>query len=282
MLLTSFLRVYIYLSPYKRHGAVLRARTFRVMSLLKLPFILLDVIGMHITATPPNPPLPVSEHIIPDWREKLVKSLARPCYLLRVRFLSDISSQLTHGSQSMYRLICFIEVLVILASRFPSNPLARCILATFMFNGAAAQHLKITPLYLFGNLVGVLGTVLRVSCYRTLGRLFTFELSIKKNHTLIVTGPYAVIRHPSYTGLIMTLVGACCSQMQGSWVQQNGLSATLGGRILIALWLSIAGAVAVSLLLRTSAEDKLLHSTFGSDWEEWANRVHYKLIPGLY
>ncbi|KAF8235379.1 hypothetical protein L208DRAFT_1358629 [Tricholoma matsutake] len=236
------------------------------MSLLKLPFIIADLIGMHITATPPNPPLPFSEHIIPDWREIFLKSLALPCCLLR----------------TMYRVACLFEVLVILATHHPSGPLAKHILATLIFNNVAAGQIRITPFYLLGIFLGISGTVLRMKCYETLGSFFTFELCIQKNHALVVTGPYAVIRHPSYVGLIMTMVGSCFCQIQGSWVKECGLVDSSQGRILIALWLSIAGAVVVSLLLRIPSEDKLLRTTFGKEWEAWANRVRYTLIPWIY
>ena len=45
------------------------------------------------------------------------------------------------------------------------------------------------PFILGVCLLGV-GTLIRVSCYRALGRFFTFELSIKTEHTLITEGPY--------------------------------------------------------------------------------------------
>jgi len=44
-------------------------------------------------------------------------------------------------------------------------------------------------------------------CYRTLGRHFTFQLSIKRNHTLVKDGPYAVVRHPGYTGYLLMVLG---------------------------------------------------------------------------
>ena len=40
-----------------------------------------------------------------------------------------------------------------------------------------------------------------------LGSLFTFVVGIRKGHKLVQSGPYAVLRHPSYTGLAVGLVG---------------------------------------------------------------------------
>jgi len=37
--------------------------------------------------------------------------------------------------------------------------------------------------------------------------MFTFEMSIRKNHKLITSGPYAIVRHPSYVGVILVASG---------------------------------------------------------------------------
>jgi protein-S-isoprenylcysteine O-methyltransferase Ste14 len=121
-----------------------------------------------------------------------------------------------------------------------------------------------------------------MKCYRTLGCLFTFELYIQENHTLVVVGPYAIIRHPSYTALIMTIVGACFSQANGSWATECGFFDTPFGLVLLLVWMAIAAAVVVSLVLRIPNEDDLLHARFGAEWETWALRVRYSLIPGVY
>lgn len=58
-----------------------------------------------------------------------------------------------------------------------------------------------TPQTIFvaGVLSTVLGGITRKQCYDALGRLFTFERSIMPKHELIQDGPYAWVRHPSYT-----------------------------------------------------------------------------------
>lgn len=54
------------------------------MTLLKIPFIVADGMWMSLSATPPNEALPKEDHIIPDWKERFLKSLATPCVALRV------------------------------------------------------------------------------------------------------------------------------------------------------------------------------------------------------
>ena len=53
----------------------------------------------------------------------------------------------------------------------------------------------------------ILGGLIRYTCYRALGRMFTFEMSIRRNHKLIMSGPYAIVRHPSYVGSILVVSG---------------------------------------------------------------------------
>ncbi|SJL11954.1 uncharacterized protein ARMOST_15368 [Armillaria ostoyae] len=234
------------------------------MSLLKIPLLFSDAIGMRITGTPPNNPLPSVEHIVPDWRENFLKSLAWPCIFLR--FISWS--------------ICIIETTVILAHHCPSLPASHLILSILAFNGNT-DGIAITPLFLLGNVLTVVGTVIRLHCYSALGRLFTFELSIQRDHRLIVHGPYAVVRHPSYTGMILTILGAICSQSTGSWVVEFGLIDMWYGKVLAVYWLLVAAAVIASLLLRISVEDRLLRKRFGREWIDWNRRVPYALIPGV-
>ncbi|KAK0528483.1 hypothetical protein OC834_000475 [Tilletia horrida] len=52
-----------------------------------------------------------------------------------------------------------------------------------------------------------LGGALRFWCYRTLRHFFTFTLAVLDDHRIVSTGPYAIVRHPSYTGLFMVTSG---------------------------------------------------------------------------
>jgi protein-S-isoprenylcysteine O-methyltransferase Ste14 len=53
-----------------------------------------------------------------------------------------------------------------------------------------------------------------------LGRMFTYDLRITEHHRLITSGPYAFVRHPSYTGLMVTMLGMlACMGARGSWLR---------------------------------------------------------------
>ncbi|KAJ8089057.1 hypothetical protein PM082_014305 [Marasmius tenuissimus] len=234
--------------------------------LLKLLLLLSDALCMRITATPPNSPLPAAGTVIPDWRERFLKSLAIPSRFLR--FLSWSAM--------------FMEFGAVVASLIPDGPISRVILFLLVPSGDCMSRIRITPVLILGNLLTLLGTALRLSCYRALGSFFTFELRIQEHHQLVTSGPYSVVRHPSYTGLIMTVVGAFASHSSGSWVSNCGVLETSGGKLLTIVWTFIAGAVVLSLFLRVPREDEMLRKTFGSQWTEWTRRVPYRLVPGIY
>ncbi|KAJ7854878.1 hypothetical protein B0H14DRAFT_2345710, partial [Mycena olivaceomarginata] len=53
----------------------------------------------------------------------------------------------------------------------------------------------------------VIGSVIRLQCHHALGRHFTFEAVIRKDHELGKNGPYNYIRHSSYTGALLAYIG---------------------------------------------------------------------------
>lgn len=60
------------------------------------------------------------------------------------------------------------------------------------------------PVFYFGVLLMVLGSVLRRLCWRALGAHFTGDVRAQADQPVIQTGPYRFVRHPSYTaGLVM-------------------------------------------------------------------------------
>lgn len=81
-----------------------------------------------------------------------------------------------------------------------------------------------SPVLILGALATLFGALIRVACFRALGPLFTFELSITPSHSLFTTGPYAWVRHPSYTGIYLTLLGASAVGLApGAWLRECAL-----------------------------------------------------------
>lgn len=73
--------------------------------------------------------------------------------------------------------------------------------------GGNLENIRFTPVFLFGALVTCTSALLRLWCYRLLGDLFTFDINIKKGHRLVSTGPYSIVRHPSYTAGTLNYCG---------------------------------------------------------------------------
>ena len=262
------------------------------MSLLRIPFILSGTWAAHVaSASRPNPPPEKAEQIkrtgsehfmaVIVWCGPVIGKVRRSFFLCTI--LDILNRRLIQ--------ICFwgltsVEIAVIIASVDPSSPLSTWIFSTLVVNNSptTASKIRFTPLFLVGWLLVLSGSLIRLACYRALGKLFTFELSIRKNHKLITSGPYAIVRHPAYTGLFMIMLGYSLWQLGGgSWLREcSGLSldGTLG-RGLLFTSVTTDLFVVLALVSRTYREDAMLREEF-SDWDRWAERVPCKLIPYVY
>lgn len=155
---------------------------------------------------------------------------------------------------------------------------------------AASEALKtltdvpITPSFLVACGLVISGGFIRWLCYRTLGRYFTFLLCVRQGHRLITTGPYAIVRHPSYTGMMMMCLGfIILSGSRGSWLRGSGVLAKIPGVLPIVIAeTSLSATVICALFPRMKREDRMMQSTFGEEWEAWARKVKYRIIPGVY
>jgi protein-S-isoprenylcysteine O-methyltransferase Ste14 len=106
------------------------------------------------------------------------------------------------------------------------------------------------------------GGVLRLAPVFVLGRRFSGLVAIQPEHQLVTSGLYSIIRHPSYLGLFVLMLG---------W----GLSFRSGVGVVIAL-LSL-GVV----LARIQAEERLLSETFGAEYDAYRARTR-RLLPYIY
>ena len=106
------------------------------------------------------------------------------------------------------------------------------------------------------------GGALRLWPVFVLGHRFSGLVAIQPKHTLVTSGVYGVIRHPSYLGLLVNSLG---------W----GLAFRSGvGVLLTALMIP-------PLLARIHAEERLLRTQFGAEYDAYCARTS-RLIPGLY
>jgi len=106
------------------------------------------------------------------------------------------------------------------------------------------------------------GGALRLWPVFVLGRRFNGLVAIQPGHTLVTSGVYSVIRHPSYLGLLVSSLG---------W----GLAFRSGVGVLL------AALMIPPLVARIRAEERLLSHEFGAEYEAYRARTS-RLIPGLY
>lgn len=138
----------------------------------------------------------------------------------------------------------------------------------------------ITPVFLAGVLITVVGMLIRIQCFRELGQLFTFDLSILPGHRLVTSGSYRYVRHPSYTGSMFIVAGLAFSHLTaGSLAVECSVLGPVGSLFLCTAWWTWTLSVAVS---RAIAEDKELQKRFGSEWDAYAATTKSWFVPGLF
>jgi protein-S-isoprenylcysteine O-methyltransferase Ste14 len=132
-------------------------------------------------------------------------------------------------------------------------------LVGFTMPGAAitsARHF----LFWLGLLLFYAGIALRFYAIRVLGAYFTTTLAIAPGQVVIEAGPYRLIRHPSYSGLLLMLFGL-------------GLSFTNWLSLLI-----LMGCALIGCGYRIHVEEQALQERLGPPYQEYMRRTK-RLIP---
>lgn len=117
--------------------------------------------------------------------------------------------------------------------------------------------------YTLGALFFFLGMVLRWWAIIHLGRFFTVNVAIAKDHQVVSDGPYRWVRHPSYTGALLAFLG-------------------LG--ILVHNWLAalvLVVPVVAAFLWRIRIEEETLIAALGAAYTDYMARTK-KLVPYLF
>ncbi|KAJ6593797.1 hypothetical protein B0H19DRAFT_916784 [Mycena capillaripes] len=223
------------------------------------------MLGFQIAVTPPHPPPPLGEQLASTPFEVLLRRRSGPVVV-----------------KCLCWIVALLEVAVIAASHFADWPYSQKIISLLVRNDNV-DRIYVSPLFIFGISLTLLGAAIRYSCYRELGHLFTFEISIRDDHKLVQTGPYHAVRHPGYLGVILTVAGVFCwNACPGSWLRECGALETTAGLSVVIICTVLVVFIMVGLLLRISKEDEALEERFGEDWVHWSIKVPYKLVPGLF
>lgn len=176
-----------------------------------------------------------------------------------------------------------LELYLLLCDAFP-NMINKHILSFLSVTPSTLVNLTfVPPTYVLGCTLLAAGALLRAVCYRYLGKNFTFQLALRKEHTLCTGGPYSIVRHPSYTGIILCILGnTLCILGPGSWWAESHAYGTLLGTFVIGSWMMLVCLLLGMAFTRVSKEDLVLKEAFGPQWVEWAKRTPYAMIPFIY
>ena len=114
-----------------------------------------------------------------------------------------------------------------------------------------------------GVVVLVAGLILRWWAIITLGRFFTVDVTIERDHELVERGPFRIVRHPSYTGVLLAFVGLGLSL--GNW----------------AALLVILIPIGAAFVHRMNVEEDALSRALGPRYAEYIKRTK-RLVPFIY
>ena len=114
-----------------------------------------------------------------------------------------------------------------------------------------------------GMVILVAGLVLRGWSFKTLGQYFTFTVMVSSDQPVVTAGPYRLLRHPSYTGLLLACAGAGLAS--ANWA---GLAAMALLPLSVILW-------------RIHIEENALMTTLGDRYRAYASH-HKRLVPLIW
>lgn len=117
-------------------------------------------------------------------------------------------------------------------------------------------------LFFTGTTLVLLGAGLRWAAIKALGASFTGSVMIQEGQRIVQHGPYRYIRHPSYVGILVIVLGF--GLMSANW----------------ASCIAITAGMFTGLLYRISVEEKMLQQE-SSQYREYMRRTK-KLIPSLF
>jgi protein-S-isoprenylcysteine O-methyltransferase len=181
-----------------------------------------------------------------DGKRRLLGSLAESLLLVRRR----------DGAVSQDR---WTKWIIVLATR--AGVIAALAIAVFL-PGLRAGANNWWTLGL-GVVLVLAGVALRAWAILSLGRYFRREVTIEPGQRLVRRGPYRVLRHPSYTGILLSFAGLGLAF--GSWV-----SAAVAVLILFA-----------GMLPRIRIEERALAQAFGADYTDYAKSTA-RVLPHLW
>ena len=109
----------------------------------------------------------------------------------------------------------------------------------------------------------IASVVLVIAAVKTLGKEWSITARVVTGHKLATSGPYNLVRHPIYTGMLGMLIA-------------TGVAVSYWQALAIATFIFLIGTI-----IRIRSEERLLRETFGTEFDAYSQRVP-ALIPGLF
>ncbi len=117
-------------------------------------------------------------------------------------------------------------------------------------------------LFWLGAAVTIAGLLFAIWAREHLGRNWSSSVTIKQGHELITTGPYAVVRHPIYTGILIGFVGVAIALAQ------------VRGLVVLVL-------IFLSFWMKLRMEERFMRSQFGEVYAAYAHKTA-ALVPYVF
>jgi protein-S-isoprenylcysteine O-methyltransferase Ste14 len=109
----------------------------------------------------------------------------------------------------------------------------------------------------------IVGLIVRWTAILSLGNSFSVNVAIRPAQTIYRSGLYALVRHPSYSGMLLIFTAIALAN-------RNWIAAAI-----------VLLPVTAALLYRIQVEEAALHEAFGEQYEAYSRSTN-RLIPGIY
>ena len=164
----------------------------------------------------------------------------------------------TKQDKSTLGMIWLVIGLSIAAGNFVARSTFLWAAGVWMFEMPQSNAIEVVAVVLFAA-----GLILRWWAIVTLGRFFTVDVVIEKDHELVQRGPFRWVRHPSYSGVLLAFLG---------W------ALTWRNWAVIAVVLL---PIFIAFVRRMNVEEDALSRALGDKYRDYVRRTN-RLIPGLY
>jgi protein-S-isoprenylcysteine O-methyltransferase len=134
--------------------------------------------------------------------------------------------------------------------------------AFLTFTGCGLIPLPVWLLWT-GLVLVFLGEALRLWAVFALGRFFSSQVAVSEGHRVVESGPFSIVRHPSYLGALLAFLG---------------LGFAFGNLLAVGI---IIIPITTAFVIRIYVEERVLRQALGADYTEYC-RKRKRLLPGIW